>query len=140
MDSTVNHEASPIHVVSRLTDLMPLLVYQHQGRRGDFFEKEPVGVDQKMMLRARYAGTDVGEHQIRPTIQSNQPITRRQITSQLPLLLTHLRLERRHLHLNLMPFRFLSCCSYKSSTASIRRGKGLTCCSKGQLRVISGQH
>ncbi|MCY1185107.1 hypothetical protein D9M73_258580 [compost metagenome] len=61
---------------------MAIEVDLDQIGRGDFVEHQPVGVDQKVMLRPRNAHRDVGEDQIGHAKVRDQPVTGCQLLTQ----------------------------------------------------------
>jgi hypothetical protein len=67
-------------------DLVAVDVDLHQRRGGDLLEQQAVRVDQKMMLRPRHAGGDVGEDHVVPAMHRDQAIGGGEVFAHRPFL------------------------------------------------------
>ncbi|MNN10027.1 hypothetical protein D3C81_1229380 [compost metagenome] len=82
MNGAVDHETRRVDRVWRWLHSVAIEVDFHQVGRGDFVEHQPIGVDQKVMLRPRNAHRNVGEDQVGHAKVRNQAVAGRQFFTQ----------------------------------------------------------
>ena len=79
--------------------LVALHVHLDQARCRDLVEHEAIGVDEELVLGPRHRfgqfGADVGEDQVAPAVQRNEPVARGQVAAQLPFFGADAFLQRR---------------------------------------------
>ncbi len=94
MDRRMDGETRRIDEAGRVLNDIAVQIDFYQGRRCNFIEIPAVGINQKVMLRSRHAGRDMGEDHVVPPVERHQTIESRQFDPRLPLRLGHLGLQR----------------------------------------------
>ena len=94
MHGAVNDKASRVDGVGVVANFVALHVDFDQAGGGDLIKHQAIRVDQKLVRAAAHAGgqfgADVGEDQVRPSVQSAQAVTGSEGDTQLPFIGVHL--------------------------------------------------
>ena len=86
VDRAVNDKPGRVDGVGIVgVELHALAVDLDQAGGGDFLEHHAVGVDQELVIGAGNLGGDMGEDQIVPVVQRDQPVAGGEIDAGLPL-------------------------------------------------------
>ena len=83
VDGAVDREAGRVHVVRRVVEDAAFEVDLHQRRRGDVLEQRAVGVDQKLVVRARHARRNVRVDAVVHAVVRNQAVGGGQVDAHL---------------------------------------------------------